>query len=264
VVSAGLIAIVGMTATPPVPAGSPVAERAVPIVTGPMVTEPTVIGPTITGPIGGAPVADLTARPRTDVPVLLVPGWFDTARDLAALRIRLLAAGWAHVRPLTFADPTGSNREHAAEIDSVVAEILAETGASRVDIVAHSMGGLATRWYLKEHGPARVRRVAFLASPHRGTLSAHFAWGEGRGEMMPESAFLDSLNVSPLLPEGLDAITIRTPIDTRVLPGESATLPGVEDHLVCCPTHQGLLRHDDVFLIVADFLERVGAPTASR
>ena len=201
--------------------------------------------------------ASVEATPaRTAVPVLLVPGWLDTARDLAALRIRFLAAGWAHVETLTFRDPTGSNQAHAMEIDSVVAEILAETGGEHVDIVAHSMGGLATRWYLLSNGPAPVRRVAFLGSPHRGTLTAHIAWGAGGDEMTPGSDFLEMLNDALPVPEGVQAITVRTPIDTRVVPGESATLPGVVDHTVCCPTHQGLVRNDEVFRIVIDFLER--------
>jgi triacylglycerol lipase len=216
-------------------------------------------------PAAVAGVAGSHAPPspsRTDVPVLLVPGWFDTARELAALRIRLLGAGWSHVETLTFRDPTGSNREHAEEIDSLVAAVLAETGADELDIVAHSMGGLATRWYLKTRAGAPVRRAVFIASPHRGTLTAHLAWGEGREEMMPESEFLAALNSGPALPPGIEAITIRTPIDTRVVPGESATLRGVEDHTVCCPTHQGLLRNDEVFLLVVDFLERMGTTVA--
>ncbi len=204
-------------------------------------------------------LAGATAEPtpplRDDVPILLVPGWFDTGRDLAALRIRLIAAGWpeSRVHAITFEDPTGSNVDHAREIDAVVDRILADTGAPRLDIVAHSMGGLATRWYLRTHA-TEVRRAVFIASPHRGTLSALLAWGGGRDEMIPDSPFLDSLNSSPPVPSGVEAITIRTPIDTRVVPGESATLPGVEDFTVCCPTHEGLLRDEDVFRIVADFL----------
>jgi len=194
--------------------------------------------------------------PRDDVPILLVPGWFDTGRDLAALRIRLIAAGWpeSRVQAITFEDPTGSNVDHAREIDAAVGRILAETGAPRLDIVAHSMGGLATRWYLRTH-PGEVRRAVFIASPHRGTIAALLAWGGGRDEMIPDSPFLDSLNSGPAVPSGVEAITIRTPIDTRVVPGESATLPGIEDFTVCCPTHEGLLRDGDVFRIVMDFLE---------
>lgn len=201
---------------------------------------------------------------RSDLPVVLVPGWFDTARELAALRIRLLAAGASHVETLTFEDPTGSNRTHAEEIDAVVRRVLAATDAERVDIVAHSMGGLAARWYLKAHPGAPVRRVIFIATPHRGTRSALLAWGDGRGEMIPDSDFLRALNDSPAVPEGVEAMTIRTPIDTHVLPGESATLVGVEEHTVCCPTHRGLLYDDDVFYLVLDFLDRAEGRLESR
>lgn len=206
------------------------------------------------------------ASARLDVPVVLVPGWLGTGRDLADMRIRLMAVGLdgTAVRTLTFRDPTGSNVDHAAEIDSLVQEVRAETGAELVDIVAHSMGGLATRWYLGSLPDAPIRRVAFLGTPHRGTLAAHLAWGDGRDDMLPDSPFLEALNARPALPDGVEAITVRTPIDTRVLPGESATLPGVQDYEVCCPTHAGLLENEDVFIIVLDFLERVGAPSQSR
>lgn len=192
-----------------------------------------------------------------ETPVLLVPGWLDTARDLAAMRIRLIGAGWSgeHVETITFDDPTGSNRAHADELAEVVDSILAWTGAEAVHIVAHSMGGLATRWYLETYPDTPVRKVVFIASPHRGTLAAHLAWGEGRDEMVPGSPFLDSLNARAPVPEGVDVITIRTLVDTHIVPGESATLPGVPDYELCCPTHAGLIRDDEVFRIVLDFLE---------
>jgi len=206
--------------------------------------------------------ADLTrtdrARPlSTDVPILLVPGWSDTGRDLAALRIRLVTWGWDpdRVRTVTFEEPAGSNRDHALELAAAVEEMIVTTGATQVDIVAHSMGGLATRWYLRGSSPAPVRRVVFIASPHRGTLAAHLAWGGGREEMMPESPFLDTLNMERPAPVSVDAITIRTRVETHILPGVSATLPGVPDHEVCCPTHAGLLHDDEVFDIVRRFLE---------
>lgn len=202
--------------------------------------------------------AALETAPRTGTPVLLVPGWLDTARDLAPLRIRLIAAGWSpeSVDAITFREPTGSNRDHAEEIAAAVRTLLERTGASEVDIVAHSMGGLATRWYLAHAPDAPVRRVVFIASPHRGTLSAHFAWGDGRSEMMPDSPLLDTLNARAPSPDGIETITIRTSVDTHVVPGESATLPDVPDHRLCCPSHAGLLRDDEVFRLVQDFLDR--------
>lgn len=191
------------------------------------------------------------------IPILLVPGWLDTARDLAALRIRLLGAGWPadHVEAVTFEEPTGSNRVHADELASAVDGLLARTGAEELDIIAHSMGGLATRWYLSTRPQPPVRKAIFLGSPHRGTLAAHLAWGDGRDEMMPDSPFLDTLNTRAPAPGGVEALTIRTAVDTHIVPGESATLPGVPDYELCCPTHPGLLRDDEVFALILDFLE---------
>jgi triacylglycerol lipase len=190
------------------------------------------------------------------VPVLLLPGWLDSERDLAALRIRLIGAGWPseHVEAITFQPRTGSNRDHADEVAAAVERLIEHSGAERIDIVAHSMGGLAARVYLRNSLGVRARRVVFLASPHRGTLVAYLAFGEGGREMVPGSEFLDSLNERPLLPAGIEAITVRTPFDLNIVPGESALLPGYPDYVICCPTHAGLLRHPEAFEVIRMFL----------
>jgi triacylglycerol lipase len=190
-------------------------------------------------------------------PVLLVPGWFDNGADLARLCARLRDAGWPadRILALTFARRTGSNHGHAAEIGAAVDALRARTGSVRVDIVAHSMGGLAARLYLREHRGA-VRRVVFLGTPHRGTWAAYFAFGEGRSEMLPGSAFLRELNAGPAVPAGVEAMTVRTLLDTHILPGSSATLPGVPSVTVCCNSHWGLTRDRGVFETVRDFLKR--------
>lgn len=195
------------------------------------------------------------------VPVLLVPGWFDTGADLARFSTRLREAGWPpdRILALTFADRTGSNRGHALEVAAAVGALRARTGAARVDIVAHSMGGLATRLYLRDHAGA-VRRVVFLGTPHRGTWAAYLAFGEGRNEMLPGSRFLQELNAGRAVPPGVEAMTVRTLLDTHILPGESAMLAGVRSLTVCCSTHWGLTRDREVFDAVRDFLRREEAP----
>ncbi|MFQ5537653.1 MAG: esterase/lipase family protein [Gemmatimonadota bacterium] len=200
-----------------------------------------------------AHVAAAQAAPAP-VPVLLVPGWFDSGRDMAALRLFLVSSGWTpeSVVALSFEHPTGSNRAHAEEIRRAVEALQEKTGSDVVDMVAHSMGGLAVRWYLAHGGSAR--RVVFLATPQRGTWAAYLAWGAGGDEMEPSSPFLDSLNAYPSVPPGVEALTVRTPMDTHILPGESATLPGVPDVIVCCPSHAGMLRDTRIFRVVRRFL----------
>lgn len=178
-------------------------------------------------------------------PVLLVPGWSDRARALNRLRAFLLAEGWPAVRVLDFADRFGSNIEHAAELAAAVAEMRASAG--RLDVVAHSMGGLAVRHYLTDHPDGGgIRRVLFLATPHRGTWAAYFAWGRGGREMRPGSAFLRDL-ARHELPRAVRAFTVRTPLDLRVFPPRSAAFPPAEDALVRYVSHQGLLRSRAAF-----------------
>lgn len=193
------------------------------------------------------------------VPVVLVPGWGDEGTDLEPLRDRLLDAGWPESRILlvAFDDPYGSSASHAPEIGRAVASLLGLTGAPEVDIVAHSMGGLAVRAFLESgetFGDRDVRRAVFLGTPHRGTVAAMLAWGDGGREMIPGSSFLERLNAPPPLPEGVEALAIRTPVDLRVIPGSSAMLPDARNVEVCCPTHQGLLDDPAVFREVRLFL----------
>lgn len=190
-------------------------------------------------------------------PVLLVPGWSDGVEELDPLRKRLFGAGWSpdSVVAVAFDDPVGSNTDHAAELAVWVEGLVRATGAEKVDVVAHSMGGLALRRYLLDGGADRVRRAVFLATPHRGTVSAHLAWGDGARQMEPGSRFLLDLLRGRALPPGVRAITVRTPLDLHVIPNESATLPGVPNLEACCPTHAGLLDDEGTFKMIRRFLE---------
>jgi triacylglycerol lipase len=202
------------------------------------------------------------------VPVLVVPGWGDEAPDVEPLVRRLVDHGWSEVRvqALTFENPVGSNQENAREIARAVEVLRGLTGADRVDLVAHSMGGLAVRHYLLfEGGEDRVRRVVFLATPHRGSVAAVLAWGDGGREMVPGSDFLRRLNEGGI-PEGVEALSIRTPVDLRVIPGSSAVLLGALNLEICCPTHNQLVEEDRTGEAVVGFLREgaSGVPDAER
>jgi triacylglycerol lipase len=168
------------------------------------------------------------------------------------------------VTALDFTDPRGSNRDHAREICAAVHALLERTGARRVDIVAHSMGGLSTRLYLDDGGAVRVRRTVFIATPHRGTYTAYLAFGRGRREMIPGSELLRALDRRPPVPPGVEAMTLRTPVELHILPHGSAVLPGVRDVRVCCPTHRGLLASRRAFRVIHRFLAEGEAVAVQR
>jgi triacylglycerol lipase len=195
------------------------------------------------------------------VPVLLVPGWGDHAPGLEPFVRRLAEAGWpeSRISTLSFRDRVGSNQRNAKEISTAVQVLRGLTGAERVDVVAHSMGGLAVRQYLlEEEGAESVRRVVFLGTPHRGTVAAMLSWGDGGREMVPGSPFLSRLNEAPVIPPGVEALAIRTPVDLRIIPASSARLEGegVTNLELCCPTHTGLVDDERTFQEVVRFLRR--------
>jgi len=68
-------------------------------------------------------------------------------------------------------------------VERAVADLCAATGASRVAIVAHSMGGLVARAWMRAHGSARVARLVTLGTPHHGTGLANFGLGANAAQM---------------------------------------------------------------------------------
>ena len=195
--------------------------------------------------------------PYSGTPVLLVPGWSDRAKRLNWLKHQFIAAGWPEgaVGVVDFEDRYGSNIAHAREIERALHELMKRNGVERVDVVAHSMGGLALRYYLHEYDAARhVRRVVFTGTPHRGTWVAYLGWGDGAREMRPGHSFLAGLSAHPALPSGVEALCIHTPMETRVLPQRSALLPDVRNARVWCASHPRLLRSKKVFAAIRAFL----------
>jgi len=60
---------------------------------------------------------------------------------------------------------------YAQRLATVVDNVLHNTGESKVDIVAHSMGGLVSRQYIRFHGgDAKVRRLITVATPNHGIV----------------------------------------------------------------------------------------------
>lgn len=171
------------------------------------------------------------------------------------LRRFLIASGHdaGAVDILEFSDIWGCNHEHAREIAVAVDRVRERTGVDRIDIVAHSMGGLATRRYMAR-GSTPVRRAIFIGTPHRGTWLAWLAWGEGGRQMRPGSDFLRQLASAPI-PDDVDAFTIRTQLETRIFPGRNAMLEGVPDFRVRFSTHPGMLRNRAVLRRVAELLD---------
>jgi len=95
----------------------------------------------------------------------------------------------------------------------------------RIDLVAHSMGGLVARFYLQQLGGARrVDRLVTLGTPHQGTHAANFIPSALVRQLLPEGPFLRHLNALPP-PAGVQVTSIVGGRDLLVQPVESARCP---------------------------------------
>lgn len=104
-------------------------------------------------------------------PVLLVHGHHGSAANWAAMVPRLRAEGW---RPTALDFVTGNWKdwtldELAQQVALHVMALKNQTQQDKIDVVAHSLGGIVVRQYLKFHGGDRhVRRLVCLGAPHHG------------------------------------------------------------------------------------------------
>lgn len=153
-------------------------------------------------------------------PVLVVPGFLGPSILLRPLSI-FLRLHDRHVKVLRTFPAFDGVVGHAERIAQAVERLKAKTGASRVDLVAHSMGGLAGRYYLlKMGGVANVRRFITVATPHMGTNWASlFVMTQSVKDMKPGNPLLEELAGAEKI-RGVRCINIRAGWDQIVWPRE--------------------------------------------
>lgn len=101
----------------------------------------------------------------------------------------------------------------------------AEVRGGRIDLVAHSMGGLVARVYLQMLGGARrVDRLVTLGTPHFGSHAASFIPSALVRQLLPGSPFLRHLNACPA-PAGVRTLSVVAGRDLLVQPVESSACP---------------------------------------
>jgi triacylglycerol esterase/lipase EstA (alpha/beta hydrolase family) len=126
----------------------------------------------------------------------------------------------------------GSIDQYANIVEAGVTALMNRTGASQVVIVAHSMGGLAARAFMKTSSPLqnqRIKKVITLGTPHQGTVHALLGQGKNTQQMQPNSSWLEALAAAER-PEDLRKFTcILTHQDNIVAPQANQTVPGAKE-----------------------------------
>lgn len=185
------------------------------------------------------------------LPVLLVHGYGCNRGVYRHLARRLRDAGF-RPRAVDLEPVYGSIDDYVAPLRARIGAVLAETGATRLALVAHSMGGLAARALLARTGAGGIGLVVTLGSPHHGTRLARLGPGRDARQMEPGSAWLAALATQE--PPALPFLSIRTAHDNIVAPASSAHLPWADNVAFEDVGHLALLEDERVCAAVIERL----------
>ena len=109
------------------------------------------------------------------LPVLLVHGWNEDASIWGKWE-ELLKKDGIPFYPITFQksdDKCGAALSHATELGEQIQTIEKQTGTDKVNIVAHSKGGIDARVYLA-NGTKNVSNLVMLGTPNAGSPLADY------------------------------------------------------------------------------------------
>lgn len=159
-------------------------------------------------------------------PVILVHGFVCNRAYWRAFARALENAGLGPVYAVTLEPVLGSIDDNARQLGAMIEQICKDTGATKVQLVGHSMGGLIGRAYVHRSGPSRVARIVTLGSPHHGTYSAHLVrkLATNAEQMCRKSEWLTALNAHEAKDCPVPITSIWTPHDNIVYPQDSAVL----------------------------------------
>lgn len=203
----------------------------------------------------------LVAPPASAVlvknPILFVHGWNSNSSTWNTFVSKFQADGWSASNLFNWSyNYDQSNATTASQILTKVNDIIAQTGASKVDIISHSMGGLSSRYCIKFSGcDGKIDAWVSLGGPNHGTDTANFCFSTACTEMRVGSSFLANLNAGDETPGSVTRWrTWWSPCDTVINPDSSVSLSGATNTKTACLSHSNLHEDTTVYGQVRDFV----------
>ena len=170
-------------------------------------------------------------------PLLLIHGYGCSRASWWWHRRWLEAAGWV-VATINLEPIYSSIDNYVPAVEKRVAEVLAATGAAKLVLVGHSMGGLVARAWLRRHGSNRVAKLVTLGTPHAGSELAIIGWGENARQMRTGSPWLAAFAKEAI---GVETLAIYSPHDNFVMHRQALELAGARLESIDALGHLAML-----------------------
>jgi triacylglycerol lipase len=203
--------------------------------------------------------------------VVLLHGLCRKSRSMAKMQSALTEAGYK-VRNVDYPSRTASVQKLAdAAIGKAVADCQ-QDGATKIDFVTHSLGGILVRSYLSRHSIPALGRVVMLAPPNQGSEIVDklgwlflFKWinGPAGNELGTDKNSTPNKLGPANFPAGIIAgdRSINW-INSLLIPGsddgkvsvERTRLAGMIDHMVVHATHPFIMKNPEVIRQTIQFL----------
>ncbi|MFC9708643.1 esterase/lipase family protein [Paenibacillus sp. NPDC056933] len=176
--------------------------------------------------ISGVGTSSKASAATARTPVVFVHGLTGSDSNFAAIKSYLRSQGWSNDELFAIDLPSkqGNQTLNSAAIARFVDNVLLETGHSKVHIVAHSMGGANSLYYILNRGGAsKVDKLVTLGGANRLTTTT--------------------------APKGIAVTSIYSTSDTIVSPLLSR-LDGANNIQVSLVSHIGLLFNSRVNALI--------------
>jgi len=192
-------------------------------------------------------------------PILFVHGWSENSSLWNTMISNFEKDGYpkSYLSAYSYNTSTSNKTLAETEVKSRVESLKKATGATKVDIIAHSMGSLNSRWYVKfvSGGEANVDDWVSLGGPNHGTETANFCFSTACVEMRVGSKFLAELNAGDETPGAVNYGTWWSPCDEIINPDSSVALSGATNTKTACISHVALTTDKTVYGQVREFIK---------
>jgi triacylglycerol lipase len=203
--------------------------------------------------------------------VILLHGLCRTSRSMVTMERALTEAGYK-VRNVDYPSRTASVQKLADDAIGRAVNDCQRDGATKVDFVTHSLGGILVRSYLARHSIPSLGRVVMLAPPNQGSEVVDklgwlflFKWinGPAGNELGTDKNSTPNKLGPANFPVGIIAgdrsinwinSSLIHGSDDGKVSVERTKLAGMSDHIVIHATHPFIMRNREVIRQTIQFL----------